>query len=145
MIPYSEMGQRWEHFPHGADVGIRGVGTSLAGAFEQAALAMTAAIVDPGTVLPVTRIDINCEAPNDELLLVDWLNALIYEMAARQMLFARFSVQIGDHRLSGQAWGERIDPARHQTAVEVKGATYTALHVAKNDDSLWYAECVVDV
>lgn len=28
------------------------------------------------------------------------------------------------------AWGERIDAARHHPAVEIKGATYTALQVA---------------
>ena len=28
---------RWEHFPHDADVGVRGWGTTAAEAFEQAA------------------------------------------------------------------------------------------------------------
>jgi SHS2 domain-containing protein len=28
----------WEHFPHGADVGVRGFGATAAAAFEQAAL-----------------------------------------------------------------------------------------------------------
>ena len=35
---------RYEHFSHGADVGVRGFGASPAEAFEQAALALTAAI-----------------------------------------------------------------------------------------------------
>ena len=37
---------RWQHFPHGADVGVRGIGRSLAEAFAEAARAMTAAAVD---------------------------------------------------------------------------------------------------
>lgn len=37
---------RWEHFPHQADIGVRGMGATLAQAFEQAALALTAVIVD---------------------------------------------------------------------------------------------------
>ena len=41
---------RWEHFEHKADIGIRGFGDTLAAAFEQAALAMTAAIIDPAEV-----------------------------------------------------------------------------------------------
>ena len=53
--------------------------------------------------------------------------------------------------LSGQflpadtAWGERVDPEKHQPAVEIKGATYTALSVTEQTDGSWTARCVVDV
>ena len=136
---------RWEHFPHQADIGIRGRGETLATAFEQAALAMTAVIVDPEDVANTEAVAIRCEAPDDELLLVDWLNALVYEMATRRMLFARFSVAIEGHALAATAWGEAVDPQRHQPAVEVKGATYTCLEVGREEDGGWYAQCVVDV
>jgi SHS2 domain-containing protein len=85
---------RWELLPHGADIGVRGIGDSKAAAFEQAALALTAVITDPDSVTATDAIEIACEAPDDELLLVEWLNALIYEMATRKMLFARFTVII---------------------------------------------------
>jgi len=75
---------------------------------------------------------------------VDWLNALVYEMATRNMLFCRFEVQIDGQRLEGKAWGERVNVTRHQPAVEVKGATYTALRVSLEKGS-WLAQCVVDV
>ena len=41
---------RWEHFEHGADVGVRGIGPTPASAFEQAALALTAVITEPDAV-----------------------------------------------------------------------------------------------
>ena len=44
------MSARWQHFHHGADVGVRGIGSTLAQAFEQAALALTAVVTDPATV-----------------------------------------------------------------------------------------------
>ena len=44
---------RWEHFPHDADIGIRGLGLSKADAFEQGAVALTAVITDPQFVSPV--------------------------------------------------------------------------------------------
>ena len=135
----------WEHFSHGADVGVRGSGASRDEAFAQAAIAMTAAIVDPAAVICSTSIEIRCDAPDDELLLIDWLNALIYEMAARDMLFGRFDVTIRDHALVATAWGERLDRARHQTSVEVKGATYAELRVAQRGDGTWVAQTVVDV
>lgn len=135
----------WEHFPHGADMGVRGIGDSKEQAFEQAALALTAVITDPHTVAPAACVEVACEAPDDEFLLVDWLNALVYEMATRQMLFSRFEVHIEEGRLQGRGWGERVDVAPHQPAVEVKGATYTNLLVTRAPDDSWLAQCVVDV
>ncbi len=41
----------WEHFPHAADVGVRGFGKSAAEAFEQAARALTA-VVTNAEVIP---------------------------------------------------------------------------------------------
>jgi len=135
----------WEHFQHVADIGVRGSGQTRSEAFEQAALAMTAVITEPDTVAGGEKIEINVSAPDDEFLLTEWLNALIYEMATRRMLFSRFQVEISDHELQGRAWGEPIDTARHQPAVEIKGATFTELRVWRDEKSLWHAQCVVDV
>ncbi|HUJ79627.1 MAG TPA: archease [Nitrospiria bacterium] len=136
---------RWEHFPHGADIGVRGVGRSKAEAFEQAALALTAVITDPDALATKEPIAISCDASDDELGLVDWLNAIVYEMATRRMVFGRFKVDFEGGRLQATAWGEPLDPARHQPAVEVKGATYTELRVRENTPGEWSAQCVVDV
>ena len=136
---------RWELIPHGADVGVRGTGNSKAQAFEQAALALTAVITDLASVSANESVEIACEAADDELLLVNWLNAVIYEMAIRRMLFARFEVCIEGTTLTARAWGEAIDIAKHQPAVEVKGATLTNLAVRRDDNGNWLAQCVVDV
>jgi SHS2 domain-containing protein len=83
----------WEHFPHAADVGVRGFGKTAAEAFEQAALALTAVVTTAG-VRPSVSIEVKCEAPDIELLFVEWLNAIIYEMAVRKMLFSLYTVHI---------------------------------------------------
>ena len=134
----------WEHYEHAADIGVRGFGASKAEAFEQAALAMISVVTDPAAVEERERVEIACEAPDDELLFAAWLNALVYEMSARRMLFARFAVRLDGTRLSGEAWRERVDVARHHPAVEVKGATYTTLRVTR-DAGRWIAQTVVDV
>lgn len=136
---------RWEHFPHGSDIGIRGYGSNVAGAFTQIALALSAVIADPTTIVPHASVAIRAAAPDLELLLVDWLNALIYEMATRKWLFSRFDVRIEATSLEARIWGERVDIARHKPAVEVKAATYTELRVVRLDDGNWLAQCVVDV
>ena len=137
--------ERWEHFRHVADVGIRGLGPTMAKAFEQAALALTAVITDPNTVHPREAVEVRCEAPDYEILLADWLNALVFEMATRGMLFARFEVGIADYCLAAKAMGERVDVARHRPAAEVKGATLSELEVARDAEGTWHAQCVVDV
>lgn len=139
------MADRWEHFEHGADVGVRGMGATKAGAFEQAALALTAVVTDPGRVATRDTVAITCNAPDDELLLVDWLNAVVFEMAVRRMLFARFEVELHQGWLQAHAFGEPVSVARHEPAVEVKGATFTLLRVAPTADGGWLAQTVVDV
>ncbi len=141
----TERDPEWELFPHGADVGLRGFGHTPEDAFAGAARALTAAVTDPATVRPLLEVTIACRAPNLELLLVDWLNALVYEMATRRMLFSDFSVRIRGDRLEVLARGEPVDVGRHAPAAEAKGATLTALRVARNADGRWIAQCVVDV
>jgi tRNA nucleotidyltransferase (CCA-adding enzyme) len=136
---------QWEHFHHEADIGIHGWGSTTASAFEQAALAMTAVITDPALVDPLEAVPIQCDAPDLDLLLPDWLNALIYEMAVRQMLFSRFHVEINGTLLHATAWGEKVDRPRHRPAVEVKGATYSELKVWRDESGQSHACCVVDV
>ena len=135
---------RWEHFAHDADIGIRGWGGTPAEAFEQAACALTA-VVTHAPINPRSAVGVSCSAPDLELLFVEWLNAIIYEMAVRRMLFGQFVVQIENGRLKGTLRGEPVDVARHAPAAEPKGATYTALKVARGRDGQWSAACVVDV
>ena len=134
----------WEHFEHEADVGVRGIGNTLAESFEQAALAMSAIITDLSLINADQAVHISCEGQDRELLLVDWLNALIFEMATRKMLFGHFEVNIENDRLTGIAWGEPIDIERHQPGVEIKGATFTELKVYQAQGN-WIAQCVLDV
>lgn len=143
--PVSVLTPRWEHFPHGADIGVRGIGPALAAAFEQAALALTALVTDPARVVPRQVVMLGCAALDRRLLLADFLNAVIYEMAVRRMLFARYAVEIADGELRARAWGERVDATRHAPAVEPKGATFTALAVEPDGQGSWRAQCVVDV
>jgi SHS2 domain-containing protein len=138
------MGGRWEHYSHEADIGVRGYGATVAEAFEQAALAMTAVVADPQGVQPREAVAVRCQAADLELLLAEWLNCIVFEMATRRMLFSRFEVHIEGTALEGRLWGEPADVERHRPAVEVKGATLTTLRVARRGGG-WVAQTVVDV
>ena len=134
----------WAHFSHDADIGVVGIGPTKAEAFRQAALALTAVVTDPSKIAPLQPVAVFCHAENDELLLVEWLNALVYEMAVRTMLFADFAVEVEAGELRAIAYGEPVDVDRHEPAVEIKGATLTALEVSEGVNG-WRAQCVVDV
>lgn len=140
----TEDGPDWWHFSHAADIGVAGRGTTLEAAFVQAALAMTRVVTD-APVVAREQVPIRCTAPDVELLLVEWLNALVFEMATRHLLFGRFELAIANGVLEGSAWGEPLDRLRHRPVVEVKGATYTALRVARDAAGRWVAQCVIDV
>lgn len=135
----------WEHFAHGADIGVRGFGTSAAQAFEQAAVALTAVVTAPAAVRPMVAVAIRCHAPDLDLLLFEWLNSVVYHMSTRHLLFSSFTVGIRDGELSAEARGEPVDRVRHAPAVEVKGATLTELAVRQDGDGRWRAQCVLDV
>ncbi len=138
-------GSTWEHFEHDADIGLRATAPSRERLFEAMAEALTALIANPEDVRPVESVSIRCEAPDDALLLTDWLNALIYEMATRRMLFGDWRVSIEGHVLDAVARGEAVDRDRHKPVVEVKGATYTALSVNRDSTGTWHGQCIVDV
>jgi SHS2 domain-containing protein len=105
---------------------------------------MTATICEPDSINSRTAVPFELEDDDLDYLLLDWLNALVYEMATRRMLFGRFEVAIEDGQLRATAWGEPVDVARHQPAVEVKGATLTELSVQQIGNQ-WVAQCVIDV
>ncbi len=136
---------RWEHFSHGSDIGVRGFGRTIEEAFEQAAAALTAVVADISAVKQNEAVEVRCSAPDLELLLVTWLNAVIYEMAVRTMLFSKFQVALSGCSLVGTLLGENVDPERHHLAVEAKGATVTALKVVHDQNGQWLAQCVIDV
>jgi tRNA nucleotidyltransferase (CCA-adding enzyme) len=134
----------YETFEHEADIGIRGYGDSMAEAFENAAIALYSVMLNVNRVRPEERRIVTVSAPDRELLLVEWLNALLSLSDLEHMVFSKFNVMPEDTSLTGTAWGETLDRERHEPNVEIKGATYHMLKVAE-EDGRFVAQCVVDV
>jgi len=124
---------------------VRGFGKTKAEAFEQAALAMTAIVSELKKIGLKDNVEICCEQDDEQMLLAEWLNAVIYEMATRKMLFGRFEVIIDGNRLKAKLAGEKIDVKKHRPVVEIKAATFMDLKVEKTKNNLWMAQCIVDI
>ncbi len=134
----------YETFEHQADVGIRGNGETYEEAFANAALAMYSVMVNILRVEHREARTVQVSAADREQLLVEWLNALLAVSDIDRMVFSRFETRIVGNMLTGTAWGEHLDRAKHEPSVEVKGATYHLLKVA-NEEGRCVAQCVVDV
>lgn len=138
----------FEYVEHTADVALRGIGETPEDAFVEAARAMWNLMVDLDAIAPRESLRIERSAVRLDLLLVEWLSALLAEKDISGLFFSRFCVSIvpqgGGHRLDGEAWGERLDSTRHSTKLEVKGISYLGLRVVLEKDQ-WVAQCVVDV
>ncbi|MGE5751061.1 MAG: archease [Nitrospirota bacterium] len=135
---------QFETFEHEADIGIRGFGNSIKESFENAAVALYSVMVNIDAVNPREKRTLTVSAPDRELLLVEWLNALLAISDIEHMIFSKFDVKIEGTTLTGVAWGETLDRDRHEPHVEVKGATYYLLSV-REQDGKYTAQCVVDV
>ncbi len=134
-----------ETFDHTADLGLRIRAPDLDTLFAEAAEALFAIVVeDPSTVAPATKIDLYLTGDDRELLLYDWLKALLYHFDAEHLLFARFEVRVRPDGLTGSAWGEKLDRERHELNHEVKAITYHGLKVEQTPEG-WLAEVIVDI
>ncbi|MDM7323025.1 MAG: archease [Gammaproteobacteria bacterium] len=64
----------WEHFEHVADIGVRGLEPTVAEAFAQAALVLTALIVAPRAVEPRQSVMIDLKGGGLDYLFYGWIN-----------------------------------------------------------------------
>jgi SHS2 domain-containing protein len=140
----------YEIFEHTADFGIRVRAGSLEELFVDAARGLFSMMVaNLDAVRAVEEVTFQVDADDIEGLLHGWLGELLYTFSARRLALAKFDVRIQGEApifagLSGTAWGEPIDLARHEIEVEVKAITWHALKVEQQPDG-WLAEVIVDV
>ena len=134
-----------ELFEHTADLGLRVRAADLDTLFAEAAAGLFSAVVeDPAAIRPETAVAVELTGTDREYLLFDWLKELLYRFDSDHLVFGRFEVRVRDDGLSGTAWGEPLDPARHVLLHEVKAITYHELKVEPTPDG-WLAEVIVDI
>jgi SHS2 domain-containing protein len=127
----------YEFFDHTGDIGVRVRAATVSDLFADAAAALTATLVDPSTVLGRAREWVALSAPSLELLLVDWLNDLVFRFDVDEFVAARVTPRIeqqqDEWKLEATIEGEHVDPARHRVKLPVKGVTYHQLEIVKTD------------
>lgn len=125
------MEKEFEILNHTADVGIIAYGSNMREAFANAAKGLFSLITD-SDVAEIEHKDIELTAPDQESLLVAWLNELIYLFDVDNILFERFDIsRLTDTRLKARSYGEKVDFARHALKIGVKAATYHMLKIER--------------
>jgi len=128
------MEKDFEIVDHTADVGIIAYGADIKQAFANAARALFSLITELDDVAEVVYRDIELIAPDEESLLVEWLNELIYLFDAENIIFKRFDIiKLNNTQLKARSYGERVDSLKHKLKTGVKAATYHMLKVNKGD------------
>jgi len=128
------MEKEFEIINHTADVGIVAYGDSLGQTFASAARALFSLIAELDNVTEVLHRDIELVAPDQESLLVAWLNELIYLFDTENVIFKRFEItKLDNTRLKARSYGEKVDKSKHKLKTGVKAATYHMLRIEKAD------------
>ena len=132
-----------------ADLALRAWGQTVEEAFIAAAKAtMNAMVEDLTTIAPQAQRTFELHDERLDLLLLQFLQELLYYKDAQRLLLRSQAVAI--HRegtgfaLQARAAGEPINPAKHALGADVKGVTLHRLQVITTPDG-WEATVVLDV
>jgi len=136
--PYREL-------PHTADLAWRLWGASLPELFENAGCALSATLTDRRYLRRRATREVRLSAFDQETLLVDWLNHLLYLFDLDGFLGRDFQVEsLTSERLKARVTGESFDPTRHPERTAVKAATFHQLSIVPVGDG-WQATVVLDL
>jgi len=135
----------FETIEHTADTGIRAYGATIKEAFENAAKGMFNILAGLSTIEERQEFPVEVEGEDRETLLVEWLNELLYLYDSHNVLLKRFKISdFEETHLRGTAWGEKIDPHKHDLKLDIKAVTYHMLKVEETGGK-WMAQVIFDV
>jgi SHS2 domain-containing protein len=138
----------YEFFDHTGDIAVSLRGPTLPQLFGAAATAFTDSITTIDRVEPKRPEEVDLDAPELDLLLVDFLSELLYRFDTRGWLTRYAELDLtekdGGWSLQGTLRGERLEPERHDVKLLVKGVTYHGLHVRRVAGE-WTAKVVFDI
>ena len=130
------MEKEFEILNHTADVGIIAYGVNVNEAFANVAKGMFSLMTELEDVEEIEHRDTELTASDQESLLVEWLNELIYLFDVENILFKRFDIsQLSNTHLKARSYGHKVDSSKHKLKMGVKAATYHMLKIDKENGS----------
>jgi len=125
-----------------ADAAIEVNSESLEGIFVDSGKALTNTMVDDlKSIKTNQKYTFKVESQERDLLLFEFLEKLVIEKDANQMLFSEFEVKINQtdkkFMVSVIAHGEHIDYDRHELCADVKAVTLHKFSLTKEKENWW--------
>lgn len=136
---------RYEPFPHPSDIGLTVFGATLQQLYENAAFATFDTLCNLEKVKETGKIEVRAIGDDQEGLLVNFLNELLYLQSMKGWLLRRFQVlKLNPDSIHAHAWGEIYRPEHHELWHEIKSATYHNLRI-RQENGIWRVDIVLDV
>jgi SHS2 domain-containing protein len=133
---------------HTADVGLEVEAPTLDELFADAAAGLCDTVTERSRVEPRQRRETRLAAAALDLLLVEWLEELLFRLDAHRELYAEHHLTVsraeGGWSLAAVSRGEAFDPSRHPLKVQVKAVTYHELEVVRAGSG-WRARVLFDI
>lgn len=141
---------RYEILEHTADKGLEVYADSLPELFQLAGQGLFALMIDTTSYPATEKVAIRCDALDLEMLVVRWLNELLYQFEVSHRLFC----DIGRIRVEqrGERW--HIEAEAHYRSIHpediewegapVKSVTYHGLKLERTETG-WFLRFYVDV
>lgn len=132
-----------------ADIAFEAWGQTLEETFVAAADAtMNVMVEELDSITPIQRRIIDVSAEEIDMLLFETLQELIFYKDADTLLLRVTAVRIRKEDdtffLTGDAYGEEIDPARHELTVDVKAVTLHRFALRQTSEG-WHATVILDI
>lgn len=126
------MSDEWfEEVEHTADIAIRVRGRDLADLFANAAYAMACQLTDVEEVDVSRQAEIELQADDVEMLLVEWLSELLYLGERDNVVFVAFDMsRVTAHTLQALARGGPV--VEHQA--HIKAVTFSEMDVRRTGE-----------
>jgi protein archease len=133
----------YELIEHTADMGVRAWGEDREALFQQVALGMYAIALERIPETGNTRLEFTFQAETNEMLLMLFLEELVYLLYTRNLAAPQFSFDFKmQNKLLLQGGFETILPEDFKQ--EIKSPTYHLLKVEKQTEG-WMAEVYFDL
>lgn len=146
----------YQFYEHTADIGMKVYGKSLEDLLINASRGMLSLIYrdikfqDPEKYFQKELIAIEADSP--ELLLLKWLQEILFRIEIHHHLYHSFQIEIAfpskkaliPYKLKGYIWITDCDKTRHEICMEIKAVTRHQLMV-KRKSTGWEANIIFDV
>jgi len=132
-----------------ADVAYEATGKTLEELFESSARALTNSMLEKlDSIGNSESVKFSLKADNEEKLLHDFLDEIVYYKDAENLVFNEYSLKItreeGGYDMEAVLNGEKINQKKHNINVDVKAVSWHKYKVGKDNDG-WKAFVILDV